>query len=137
MKAEFFRRLAAAGCACVVLQANIAAAGKLDGAYATQADQCRKVFERKGSQIVFTKTSDMYGSGFIVNDRQIRGKMARCNVTKWTETDDTYNLLASCASDIIMDMTQFSLKMPDERRIVRLFPGMPGMEVTYYRCPAL
>lgn len=122
--------------ACLGLSGPGAQAAELDGAYATQVDLCRKVFERKGNQLVFTETSDMFGSGFIIDDRQIRGKMARCNITRRTQKDDTIHLLASCATDIILSTTQFSLRMPDSQRVVRLFPDMPGMEVTYYRCPA-
>lgn len=131
------RTVATASLVCFALSGSALRANELNGAYATQQDQCRKVFERKGNRLVFTKLSDMYGSGFIVDDRQIRGKMASCNVTKRTQKDDTVNLLASCSSDIILATTHFSLKMPDDKRVVRLFPDMPGMEVTYYRCPPL
>jgi hypothetical protein len=34
----------------------------------------------------------------------------------------------------MLSSVQFSLKVLDDNSISRLFPGMPGMEVTYYRC---
>jgi hypothetical protein len=30
---------------------------------------------------------------------------------------------------------QFSVKVLDEDKISRIFPGIEGMELTYYRCP--
>jgi hypothetical protein len=35
----------------------------------------------------------------------------------------------------MLSNVKFSLKMLDERTIVRQFPGIEGMEAKYYRCP--
>ena len=60
--------------------ADPAAAIDLNGAWASNADSCGKVFERKGSQVTFTEMSDVYGGGFIIEGDQITGKFARCRI---------------------------------------------------------
>jgi len=89
---------------------------ELTGAWAASADQCGKVFTRKGraNAIAFTELSERHGGGFVI---------------------ETLNLIAGCTTDIILSNVQFSLKVLDENSIARQFPGMEGSEVKYFRCP--
>ena len=113
-----------------------AVAFDLNGAWASDADNCAKVFERKGSQVTFAEMSDVYGGGFIIEGDQITGKFARCRIKARKDDGDTINLVAACASDIMLQTVQFSLKEVDANNLIRLFPGMEGMEIRYARCPA-
>ena len=67
---------------------GFAIAFDLNGAWASDADNCTKVFVRKGSQVTFTDMSDVYGGGFIIEGDQITGKFARCRI-KTREDDAT------------------------------------------------
>ena len=107
----------------------------LHGAWATDTEACSKVFATKGSRTSFKRDSDMFGSGFIVEGGRIRGRTASCNVTKTKEDGGVVHMLASCATDIMYSNVQFSLKVLDDNKISRIFPGIDGMELTYYRCP--
>lgn len=118
--------LAAVGGACAV---------ELDGAWATSADQCDKVFAREGGKLGFTDMSDVYGGGFIVDGKQLIGKFGRCTVKARKDDGPNVNLVASCATDIMLSSVQFSLKQLDANSIARLFPGMEDMEIRYHRCP--
>jgi hypothetical protein len=109
---------------------------ELNGAWATDANNCPKVFERKGAQLGFTDMSDVFGGGFIVEGDQIIGKFARCKVKARKDNGPNVNLIASCATDMMLSSVQFSLKELDADSIVRLFPGMEDMEIRYHRCPA-
>jgi hypothetical protein len=108
----------------------------LSGAWASDADQCSRVFVRKGraSQIGFTALSSQHGGGFIVEADQLRGKFARCKIKTRKEDGQTVNIIAGCASDIMLSNVQFSLKVLEPNKISRMFPGMPEMEISYYRC---
>jgi hypothetical protein len=107
----------------------------LDGAWASDAENCAKVFVRKGTQVSFADMSDVYGGGFIIDGDQITGKYARCRIkTKKSEGADI-NLIAACASDIMLQNVQFSLREIDANTVTRLFPGISGMEIKYARCP--
>jgi hypothetical protein len=109
---------------------------ELTGAWATSADQCGKVFARKGraSQVSFKNFSGVYGGGFIAEANRLRGKFEKCSIKSRKENDQTINLVVACASGIMLSNVQFFLKVLDDNTILREFPGMEGMEVTYHRC---
>jgi hypothetical protein len=108
----------------------------LNGAWATSADQCDKVFTRQGGRLGFTEMSDVYGGGFIIDGDQIIGKFAQCRIKARKDDGMSVNLIAACATDIMLSSVQFSLKELDANSIARLFPGMEGMEIGYRRCPS-
>lgn len=129
------------GSAALVLSLLLAApvradALDLNGAWASDADQCVKVFDRQKGQLGFTEMSDVYGGGFIIDGDQIIGKYARCKIKARKIDGMNVNLIAACATDIMLSSVQFSLKELDADSIARLFPGMEGMEIRYHRCPS-
>lgn len=113
-----------------------AKAFELTGAWATSADQCSKVFARKGraNQINFTNFSGVYGGGFIAEANHLRGKFEKCSIKSRKKSDQVINLVVACASGIMVSNVQFFLKVLDDNTIAREFPGMEGMEVKYHRC---
>jgi hypothetical protein len=114
-----------------------AGAVDLSGAWATSADECPNVFVRRGraKQIDFTALSDQHGGGFIVEADRLRGKFARCKIKTKKEDGDSVNIIAGCATDIMLSNVQFSLKMLEPNKISRIFPGIEGMAISYHRCP--
>jgi len=120
----------------LVVTAACAHALELNGAWASDPDNCSKVFARKGSQLGFTDMSDVYGGGFIVDGDRIIGKFASCRIKARKDNGQSVNLIAACASDMMLSSVQFSLKELDANSIARLFPGMEDMEIRYHRCPA-
>ena len=108
----------------------------LNGAWASDADQCAKVFMRQGGKPGFTEMSDVYGGGFIIDSDQIIGKFARCRIKARKDDGVNVNLVAACATDIMLSSVQFSLKELDANSIARLFPGIEDMEIRYHRCPS-
>jgi hypothetical protein len=107
----------------------------LTGAWATDAAVCDKVFAKKGKAISFKADADAYGSGFIIDGNTIRGKIAKCSIKVRKEDGAVTHLLAACSTDISLANVQFALKTVDQDRIIRLYPGMEGLEVPYSRCP--
>jgi hypothetical protein len=120
------------------ISATSGSAGALDlnGAWATTVDQCDKVFTRQGSKVGFTEMSDVYGGGFIIDGDQIIGKFARCKIKTRKDNGPKVNLIAACATDIMLSSVQFSVKELDANSIARLFPEMEDMEIRYQRCPS-
>ena len=119
------------------LRPEQAGAIDLSGAWATSADECRNVFVRRGraKQIEFAALSDQHGGGFIVEADRLRGKFARCKIKTKKEDGDTVNIVAGCATDIMLSNVQFSLKMLEPNKISRIFPGIEDMAISYHRCP--
>ena len=108
----------------------------LNGAWVSDADNCTKVFARNGAQVGFTDMSDVYGGGFIINGDQIVGKFARCRIKARKDNGPYVNMVAACATDIMLSNVQFSLKELDANSLIRLFPGMDDIEIRYHRCTA-
>jgi hypothetical protein len=111
-------------------------AADLAGAWATNADECRRVFIRKGkaNEIAFAATSEQYGGGFIVEADRLRGKFATCKIKTRKEDGEIINIVAGCATDIMLSNVQFSIKIIEPNKISRVFPGIMDMEINYYRC---
>ena len=133
------RKLAAS--AALLLGSLLVMAGRADafdlnGAWASAADQCAKVFARQGGRLGFTEMSDVYGGGFIIDGDQIIGKFARCRIKARKDDGMNVNLIAACATDIMLSSVQFSLKELDANSVARLFPGIEEMEIRYHRCPS-
>ena len=109
---------------------------ELTGAWAADADKCDKVFVRRGraKQIDFVQFPGVHGGGFIIDAEQLRGKFAKCKIKSRKEDGQSLNLIAACATDIMLSNVQFVLKVIDGDTIARVFPGIEDMEVKYHRC---
>ena len=97
----------------------------LNGAWATGADQCSKVFVKKGDKITFAPYSEEFGNGFIADGNEVRGKATRCTITSRKETGDTIDFRAACASEIMATSTNLRLKILDANSVSRIFTD-PG-----------
>ena len=79
---RYFKCAIAAAALAGSLFLQQARAVDLDGAWATNAEECRRVFIKKGGskQIGFTAFSEQYGGGFIAEADRFRGKFATCRI---------------------------------------------------------
>jgi hypothetical protein len=123
------------GSLCILALALPAKGADLTGAWSTDAEACTKVFVKNGNRVSFAKNAELSGGGFIIEGGQIRGPAATCRI-KATKDDGTVtHMVASCASDVMLfSDVQLSVKIIDANKISRLFPSMPEMETSYYRC---
>ena len=110
-------------------------AADIDGAWAGDLSDCTKIFENKNGRIFMTRNSDFYGSGFIIEGKELRGKVGTCYVKARKDDGPMVQLLAECSTDIAISTNQFSLRMDGDNKLTRYFAGMPEMEMTYFRCP--
>jgi hypothetical protein len=117
-----------------LLSGLAAQAADLTGAWASDASACIKVFVKKNGSIAIAKNADLYGSGFIIEQNRIRGKIATCNIIARKEDGALTHLVAKCATDIAIDTVQFSLRIDDKNKITRLYPGVPELAASYFRC---
>jgi hypothetical protein len=106
------------------------------GAWATSAEECKNVFVRKGkaNQITFAPMSEVHGGGFIAEPNRLIGRTAKCTIKAKKDDGQTVNIVASCATDIMLSTVQFQLNVVNQGKVRRLFPGMEDMEIFYYRC---
>jgi hypothetical protein len=106
----------------------------LTGMWTTDGAECNNVFVKKGKTISFSRHSDLHASGFIVEGDRLRGKLATCKIKSRREEGDTVNMIAACATDIMLSDVQLILKVVDQNKIMRVFPGIPDMQQSYERC---
>ena len=121
--------------AAIAASALPAQAFDLSGAWASDSGACAKIFTKNGSSISFAPNSELWGSGFIVDGNSIRGQVVKCTIKARKESGANNHLVASCASDIMVDQVQLSFKVNNNNSITRFFPGIEGMERTLVRCP--
>jgi hypothetical protein len=105
-------------------------------AWATNEDQCSKVFVKKGDKISFAQFSEEFGGGFVANGNDVRSKTVQCTIKSRKETSDTLDFQAACASEIMATSTNLRLKILDANTVSRIFtdPSLAGMELTFHRC---
>jgi hypothetical protein len=131
--ATIISRLLVAGVCCLAWGLD-ADAADISGAWTTDASACNKVFSKKNGTISLTRKADLYGSGFVIDGNRIRAKIASCRITSRKDDGATVHLVASCATDIMLSSVQFTLKVIDQNKIARSYPGIPELETPYERC---
>ena len=107
---------------------------ELTGAWATDADLCSQVFTRKDNKVVYAEFSELFGSGFIIDGDQIRGRNGNCTIRSRKQDGNSLELSAACASSIMTQDLQFILTIIDDNNISRSFTEIPGMSMKYTRC---
>ncbi len=78
--------------------------------------------------------SEVHGGGFIAEPNRLIGRTAKCAIKAKKDDGQTVNIVASCATDIMLSTVQFQLNVVNQDKVRRLFPGMEDMEIFYYRC---
>jgi hypothetical protein len=89
----------------------------------------------RANQIGFTALSEQHGGGFIVEADRLRGKFASCGIKTKKEDGQLVNIVAGCATDIMLSNVQFVLKVLEPNKIARVFRGIMDMEISYHLCP--
>ena len=106
----------------------------INGLWATDARNCDKIFAKTEHGFAFSKDSDLYGSGFIVEGRRVVTQMAKCDIKTSKQDGAMTHLIAGCATDVMLANMQASFKTIDKNKILRIFPGVSDMEIPYERC---
>jgi hypothetical protein len=117
-----------------LLFAGVARADDLTGLWATNAENCGKLFTRTGQGFAFADDADLYGSGFIIDQHRIVSRMARCTIKTRKQDGATTHLMATCATDIMLSNVQASFKMLSKDRMLRIFPSVSDLEIPFERC---
>ena len=106
----------------------------INGLWATDARNCDKIFVKTGQGFSFSKDSDLYGSGFIIEGRKVVTPVARCDIKTSKQDGTTTHLIAGCATDVMLSNMQASFKTINKDRILRIFPAVSEMEIPFERC---
>lgn len=108
----------------------------LNGAWATNVSDCDKIFGKTGQGgLYITKDADNYGSGFIVQQNLIIGKIAKCTIKTRKTDGPVTHLIGTCSTDVALQTVQFSFRVSDDNNIIRIYPGVEELNTKYGRCP--
>jgi hypothetical protein len=106
----------------------------INGLWATDARNCDKIFSKTAHGFSFSKDSDLYGSGFIIEGRRVVTPSARCDIKTSKQDGATTHLIAACATDVMLSNMQASFKTVSKDKILRIFPAVSDMEIPFERC---
>jgi hypothetical protein len=121
-------------CAAAFLFSVSAQADDLNGAWANNLSVCDQVFVKNASSVSFSEASESHGSGFIIEEDRLRGRMVNCAIKARKSDGKLVHLIAVCSTDVALSPVQFSLRPDGKDRVIRVFPGIPEMDITYFRC---
>ena len=108
----------------------------LDGAWATNVSVCDKIFGKNDKGALYIKPdADSYGSGFIVRQNSVVGKIAKCTIKTRKTIGSVTHVIANCSTDVALQTVQFSFRVKDDNHIVRIYPGLEELDIAYGRCP--
>jgi hypothetical protein len=121
------------GLACLLVIGS-AHAANMDGAWVNDKSACNTVFVKKNGVTAISEQSEAHGSGFIIDGGHIKGKMVDCAIKTQREDGPVVHLIAACATDVALSDVQFSVRLDGEDKLTRVFPGLPEMQISYFRC---
>ena len=122
--------------AAITILSHASYAFNLNGAWTDQVSACGKIFEKNKQGGVSIKSgSGIYGDAFIVNGNSIIGSAGKCTIKARKTNGPTTHLVATCAAgNVALSTFQFSYRVKGDNTIVRIFPGIEELDVTYGRC---
>jgi hypothetical protein len=120
-----------------VLSYSPSYAFNLDGAWTTDVSACGKIFEKdKDNKVSIISGSSIHGDAFIVRGNSIFNNAVTCTIKARKDTGAIHNIVASCApGNVALSTFQFSYRVKNENSIIRIYPGIEALDVTYGRCP--
>jgi hypothetical protein len=127
---------AAVACAgALLLFIGLGRATDLNGVWASDPAVCDKVFLTKAGKTSFHRDADLHGSGFIIDGQRIRGRIATCKLLRTKVQEPLVHMIASCATDVMLSNVQLTVRVLEQDKINRVFPGLEDLEMPFYRCP--
>jgi hypothetical protein len=109
-------------------------AADIDGAWATNASFCSKVFVKKDNKVSFTEHADLYGGGFIVEGTRASGTFQKCKIKSTSQAGTTLHLVAACSDGIMVQDARLTVKLVGPDKITLVFEGIETDENPYERC---
>jgi hypothetical protein len=109
-------------------------AADIDGAWASDASVCSKVFVKNNNRTSFAPDAELYGGGFIVEGNRATGTFQKCNIKSMKSEGANVHLIAACSDGVMVSDLQFNVKVVGDDRITVSSTGPVNMENSYVRC---
>ena len=110
-------------------------AADLNGAWASDASVCNKVFVKSNNRISFTPDAELYGGGFLVEGDRATGTFQKCNIKSIKDDGTDVHLLAACSTGVEVSNLKFTVKVVGRDQITVSSDGSVNITTPYVRCP--
>ena len=107
----------------------------LNGAWASDASVCNKVFVKTNNRISFAPDAELYGGGFLVEGNRATGTFQKCSIKSMKDEGADINLLASCSTGVEVSNLRFTVKVVGHDQITVSSNGAVNITTPYVRCP--
>ena len=109
-------------------------AGEIDGAWASDASVCSKVFVKNDNKMSFAPNAELYGGGFIVEGTRVTGTFQKCKITSTKNDGKSIHLIAACSDGVMVQETQFTVRFVETDKISLTSVGFETLENPFVRC---
>src|SRR5262249_32057716 len=110
-------------------------AADINGAWASDASVCGKVFVKTNNRISFAPDAELYGGGFIVEGNRATGTFQKCSIKSRKDDGANVHLIAACSDGVMVSDRQLTVKLVGDNQITVSSAGPVNMENPYVRCP--
>ena len=110
-------------------------AADINGAWASDASVCSKVFVKSNNRISFTPDAELYGGGFLVEGGRATGTFQKCNIKSMKDEGTDVHLIAACSTGVEVSDLQFNVKVVGHDKITVSSSGSVNITTPYVRCP--
>ena len=119
----------------VMLSLSVSAlAADMNGAWASDASVCSKVFVKNNDRISFAPNAELYGGGFIVEGNRASGTFQKCNIKSRKDDGTNIHIIAACSDGIMIQEMKFAVKLVGADQITLTLAEPQSVESPFVRC---
>ena len=109
-------------------------AADLNGAWASDASVCNKVFVKSNNRISCAPDAELYGGGFLVEGDRATGTFQKCRIESSRTDGNILHILAACSSGVMVSDTEVTVKVVDDNNIALTLDGPDPIKHALVRC---
>jgi HlyD family secretion protein len=108
---------------------------QLEGAWTQSAANCSKLFQRRGSALIFRQPVDQFAQAAIIESQRIRLPTGLCRLERVSQQGRALKLSGECQDSISYTAQTAYVKLKSENQIVFSSNGDPALDTSMTRCP--
>ena len=108
---------------------------QLVGAWASSAQDCKRLFQRKGRAIKYRQPIDQFAQAAIVEPQRIRTPSATCQLDSAVSDGGSLKLIAECAGIVSYTSRTVYVKLRSNDELVYSPTGDPVLATNLRKCP--
>ena len=123
------------GTAMAAATCSFALESALVGGWATNANDCKRLFQRRGGQIEYRQPVDKFAQAAIIQPQALRLPASVCNITQSSRSGDVVKISGVCHDSISYTSMTAQLKIKSGSEIVYSPTGDPVLDTSFVKCP--